>query len=102
MEILEVIAGTNATTKLQCDMKDSCTSPITHIGEKGYVYCAEHKDDRKGIERCRKLRKWELKLLESGQLVPGPELQTHPQARAASARRVHLIRFHLTTNGTTR
>jgi hypothetical protein len=51
-------------------MKRDCTNPVTHIGEKGFVYCAEHAPCRKGWERCRKMRVWELKLLAEGKPLP--------------------------------
>lgn len=33
-----------------CDMDKGCTNPVTHIGEKGYVYCAAHVERRRHIE----------------------------------------------------
>jgi hypothetical protein len=53
-----------------CDMVKGCTNPVTHIGEKGYVYCAEHVGDRKGVERCRKMRMWELDRVNAGKQLP--------------------------------
>ncbi len=32
----------------QCEMTKDCANPVTHIGEKGYVYCAEHAQCRQG------------------------------------------------------
>lgn len=55
---------------MTCDMRKECISPVTHIGEKGYVYCSEHALCRKGIERVRKMRVWELKLIQAGQPLP--------------------------------
>lgn len=52
--------------KLKCDMTKECTQPVTHIDEKGYVYCTQHGLQRKGTMRCRKLSGPELKQLESG------------------------------------
>jgi hypothetical protein len=54
--------------KLQCEMEDACNSAVTHIGEKGYIYCTEHAIERRTYawERTRKMRPWEIKLLESG------------------------------------
>jgi hypothetical protein len=68
--------------KLCCDMKAGCTQPITHIGEKGYIYCAEHVGDRKYWERCRKLRLWEIAVLESGE----PLQSYKPISKAEHAR----------------
>lgn len=53
-----------------CDMEKDCTKPVTHIGEKGYVYCTEHAPDRKGWERVRKMRAWEVKLVMAGTPLP--------------------------------
>lgn len=53
---------------LSCDMERDCPASVTHLDNKGFVYCTEH-----GIQRrqygtpCRKLRPWELKRLQRGQ-----------------------------------
>lgn len=54
----------------QCDMYRDCLAPVTHIGEKGYVYCAAHVGCRHGVERCRRMRAWERKLISAGKLLP--------------------------------
>lgn len=51
---------------LTCDMEKGCTERVTHIGEKGWVYCSTHAPHRHGYERTRKLRVKELKQLEAG------------------------------------
>ena len=54
---------------LQCDaMRPGCeSSDITHIDEKGYIYCRECGPIRQGgWHRCRKLRPHELRRLERG------------------------------------
>ncbi len=51
---------------LTCDMVKDCPERVTHIGEKGYVYCAKHAPLRQGWERTRKLRAWEVKQLQEG------------------------------------
>ncbi len=56
--------------KLKCDMHERCKMRITHIGEKGYIYCLSGAEQRRGWERVRKLRVWELRLLERGEQVP--------------------------------
>lgn len=58
------------TTKPTCDMYADCGNRISHIGEKGYVYCAAHVGCRQGVERCRLLRPFELRLLQSGHALP--------------------------------
>lgn len=55
---------------LACDMAKECPEPVTHIGEKGYVYCASHAPLRQGYERTRKLRAWEAKQLQAGNPLP--------------------------------
>ncbi len=60
----------NQMAKVKCEMRDTCKNPVTHIGEKGYVYCAAHAPDRRGFERVRKMRTWELRLLQRGEQVP--------------------------------
>jgi len=58
------------TTKLSCDMTADCERPITHLDEKGYIYCTPHGESRRGGGiRCRKLRPYELRRLEAGQQV---------------------------------
>lgn len=52
---------------LVCDMIVACPNPVTHIGDKGYVYCTGHAPDRKGWERVRKLRPHELNRLKRGE-----------------------------------
>lgn len=54
----------------KCDMKSDCLNPITHIDNKGFVYCTECGKDRKLTHSCRKLRPWELKLIQAGRQVP--------------------------------
>lgn len=45
---------------------------VTHIDEKGFAYCTTHGIYRRDVSgvRCRKLRVWELRLMESGQGLP--------------------------------
>jgi hypothetical protein len=52
--------------KLVYDMKDGCTNPVTHIGVRGYIYCAGCSPQRQGFEHTRRMRSWELKILQSG------------------------------------
>jgi hypothetical protein len=48
------------------------TGTVTHIGDKGYVYCTPCAQYRRvgGSERVRRMRPWELRLIESGKPVP--------------------------------
>jgi hypothetical protein len=53
---------------LQCDMSHDCKGAVTHLEEKGWIYCSTHAGIRKfSGRRCRKLRPHELKKLQSGQ-----------------------------------
>jgi hypothetical protein len=58
-----------------CDMRKDCAEAVTHIGSKGYVYCATHAVQRResGYERTRAMRPWELKLISTGQPLPSYE-----------------------------
>lgn len=51
----------------QCDMDHLCGREVTHIGEKGYIYCAFHAIGRRQWERCRKMRPHELNRIRRGQ-----------------------------------
>lgn len=51
---------------LFCDMGD-CNRMVTHIDEKGYVYCTDHGIERRSWKRCRKLRPHELRRLRRGE-----------------------------------
>lgn len=51
---------------LRCDMDRACTSPVTHVDRKGYVYCTMHGLRRRADQPCRKLLAHEVRKLESG------------------------------------
>lgn len=56
--------------KLCCDMKKDCVAPVTHIDNKGYVYCTEHGIERRDCRPCRKLKaKERLQLLRGEPLA---------------------------------
>lgn len=61
----------NTSTILKCDMHHTCHNTVTHLDDKGFVYCLSHGRDRQasGI-RCRKLAMWELKRLQAGLTLP--------------------------------
>jgi hypothetical protein len=48
---------------LRCDMTHNCAKTVTHIDEKGFVYCREHGIVRKCYRRCRQLFPNELRML---------------------------------------
>lgn len=55
---------------LVCDMTKGCAAPVTHVDEKGYVYCTTHGQQRRsGGIRCRKLTAAERRKLESGRTI---------------------------------
>ena len=54
---------------MKCDMTADCTNAVTHIGNKGFVYCATHAACRQGYERCRILRRWEMAELSAGRAI---------------------------------
>ena len=73
--------------KMQCEMKHDCCNLVTHIGEKGYIYCVEHALARRqsGYERTRKMRPWEVRLIASGQPLPSYRLLAQPKVSATVA-----------------
>lgn len=56
---------------LRCDMQKDCEGTVTHVDEKGYVYCAVHGPERRqsGI-RCRQLTIGEIAKLDRGEPIP--------------------------------
>lgn len=67
---------------MQCEMSYDCTEPVTHIGEKGYIYCAVHAGMRGGYEGVRKMRKWELRWISEGLTLPSYERGPEPKREA--------------------
>lgn len=55
---------------LRCDMAEGCMEPVTHMDEKGFIYCLAHGNQRKSWKRCRKLKPAELRLLKDGKPLP--------------------------------
>lgn len=56
-------------TALRCVGAEGCVSPVTHIDNKGFIYCASHGEARRFARPCRKMRKWEIARLEGGQTI---------------------------------
>lgn len=55
---------------LKCDMSKTCEEPVTHLDEKGFVYCTKHGIQRRGSgHRCRKLSSSELNQLKRGETL---------------------------------
>lgn len=62
--------ATRAPAVLTCDMRHDCAAPVTHVDEKGWLYCATHGPDRRaGGIRCRQLRPHEIARLENRQTI---------------------------------
>jgi hypothetical protein len=58
-----------ANGRLQCDMTTDCANPVTHVDEKGFIYCCDHGVTRKNYCRCRKLLSNELRTLRNGKPI---------------------------------
>jgi hypothetical protein len=69
-------------------MSKDCPNTATHIGNKGFIYCTEHALHRRqsGYEDTRRLRAWELKLLQSGDVVPSYRPIRKPTTELAKKR----------------
>ena len=52
-----------------CDMVRDCGDPVTHIDNKGFIYCTTHGIARRSWKPCRKLRAHEIRRLERGEQV---------------------------------
>lgn len=56
--------------ELHCDMKEGCEEPVTHVDNRGFVYCSQHAERRKsGGTPTRALRPNEIKNLERGETI---------------------------------
>lgn len=74
------MSTTQRTTS--CQMIDNCANPVTHIGEKGYIYCTFHALRRRasGYESTRKMRAWELRWINAGKTLPSYRPGAEPVA----------------------
>lgn len=73
--------NTTDTKTVHCDMSSECKDPVTHIGDKGYAYCAEHGPQRRssGYEHVRKMRAWERRWLSEGKSLPSYRVAPEPK-----------------------
>jgi hypothetical protein len=57
--------------KPTCDKKKDCPEPVTHIDDRGFVYCAVHGPAMSDgyYRRCRKLRPHELNRINRGETI---------------------------------
>jgi len=68
------------TDKLQCDMEKTCEGAVTHIDNKGFVYCTKCSAKRKsGGTPCRKLTRAETKRLAEGQTISWQSRPAEPE-----------------------
>lgn len=67
--VIEQLAVDAAPRVLKCDMLVACKAPVTHVDNKGYVYCASHGEHRKLSVPCRALRPNEITKLTNGQTI---------------------------------
>jgi len=65
----EILVGATRRQLLRCDMLRSCEQPVTHIDNRGYVYCQAHGLARRAACPCRQLRASERRRLERGEPV---------------------------------
>ena len=49
-----------------CEWSKDCKGVVSHLDEKGFIYCASHGNVRKAAMRCRKLTPREKRTLQSG------------------------------------
>lgn len=76
-----------AMTTPTCDgwcIESGSIGTVTHIGSKGYVYCAACAVRRRqsGYEQTRKMRAWELELINNGKQLPSYRPTTKKEANA--------------------
>ena len=71
---------------LKCDGWCNGQNPVTHIGSKGYAYCAECGKERResGYESTRRMRAWELAELRAGRALPSYTVRPKPEPEAAT------------------
>ena len=50
-------------------MKDDCKNLVTHIDNKGFIYCEHHGKIRKTYRPTRKLKPSELKKISNGKTI---------------------------------
>lgn len=54
---------------LACGMTEGCLSDVTHIDNRGFLYCTFHGLQRRADTPCRKLRPHELNRLRKGEAI---------------------------------
>jgi hypothetical protein len=56
---------------LTCGMTEDCLSDVTHIDNRGFLYCTFHGLKRRNDTPCRKLWSHELNKLRKGEIIKG-------------------------------
>lgn len=88
---MSLVTAEAGEPRLACDMRDTCTNPVTHISRKGYVYCtpcgrARHRDEAPR-DSCREMREFEIDRLLANEPLESYEPVTkayyEPEAIAA-------------------
>lgn len=66
------IPAADVESSLRCEMRSGCTGEVTHIGSRGYVYCAACAPVRRagGSERVRKMSAREVRMIREGVPLP--------------------------------
>jgi hypothetical protein len=54
---------------VRCEMDHHCNEPVTHLDNKGFVYCAKHGVARRSFTPCRKLLASEIRKLQRGEAL---------------------------------
>jgi hypothetical protein len=77
---------------LKCDMTKECARSVTHIGARGFLYCADHAAARNadGHESCRKLRAWECARIQDGKTISYERRPQEHYKRADTAHHFHV------------
>ena len=62
----------NAPLRIRCVMTEDCQEKVTHIDQRGFVYCEHHGLRRRASGTpCRKMTGKEIKFIYAGQLIKG-------------------------------
>lgn len=68
-KIRKAVRSKQSATRLSCAGMNGrdCTLPVTHVDNRGFVYCSSHGDHRRASGTpCRKMTRAEIKRLEEG------------------------------------
>jgi hypothetical protein len=54
---------------LRCDQTASCEGDVTHIDDKGWLYCTPHGEGRRSVRPCRRMTEAEIATLTAGKTI---------------------------------